>query len=205
MTKKFDRILSDDWLPLEFQSGNDVPVTSLLVNLKTLKSIIQQTEQAVLAKLAEQEPVATVSQETFSNDGTSDIITSNLPIGTPLYAHPCVSPTSDKTAYVSEKVESETQASSQGFLDSSNHIADKRKMVGLSLSVDTKETQALLQSYLDGIDGWQLVPVKPTKEMHLAARDWSVRKYGKAIGLEASYGCYKTMLAAAPKYTGESK
>lgn len=48
MTKKFDRVLSDDWLPLEFQSGNSVPVTSVMVNRKTLKSIVEQTEQAVL-------------------------------------------------------------------------------------------------------------------------------------------------------------
>lgn len=34
------------------------------------------------------EPVAFVSQETFSSDGTSDILTRNLPIGTALYAAP---------------------------------------------------------------------------------------------------------------------
>lgn len=34
------------------------------------------------------EPVAFVSQETFSSDGTSDILTRNLPIGTALYAVP---------------------------------------------------------------------------------------------------------------------
>lgn len=33
-------------------------------------------------------PVTEVSQETFSSDGTSDIITCNLPIGTKLYAIP---------------------------------------------------------------------------------------------------------------------
>ncbi|WP_330114119.1 hypothetical protein SA496_15740 [Pseudomonas sp. JS3066] len=33
-------------------------------------------------------PVAEVSHETFSSDGTSDIITCNLPIGTKLYALP---------------------------------------------------------------------------------------------------------------------
>ncbi|MDA8485110.1 hypothetical protein NNO07_18750 [Pseudomonas resinovorans] len=33
-------------------------------------------------------PVAEVSHETFSSDGTSDIITCNLPIGTKLYAIP---------------------------------------------------------------------------------------------------------------------
>lgn len=35
-----------------------------------------------------QEPVAFVSQETFSSDGTSDILTRNLPIGTALYTAP---------------------------------------------------------------------------------------------------------------------
>ncbi|MFO1881010.1 hypothetical protein QOT71_22525 [Pseudomonas aeruginosa] len=46
---------------------------------------------AALARVAEmerQEPVAAVSGETFSSDGTSDIITRNLPIGTKLYANP---------------------------------------------------------------------------------------------------------------------
>ncbi|AMO78074.1 hypothetical protein [Pseudomonas citronellolis] len=46
---------------------------------------------AVLSRLAElekQAPVAAVSEETFSADGTSDIITRNLPIGTMLYAAP---------------------------------------------------------------------------------------------------------------------
>ncbi|MDG3759957.1 hypothetical protein L5C70_07170 [Pseudomonas aeruginosa] len=44
--------------------------------------------QAKLAELEKQEPVAAVSEETFSANGTSDIITRNLPIGTPLYAAP---------------------------------------------------------------------------------------------------------------------
>lgn len=46
---------------------------------------------AVLSRLAElekQAPVTAVSEETFSADGTSDIITRNLPIGTMLYAAP---------------------------------------------------------------------------------------------------------------------
>lgn len=34
------------------------------------------------------EPVAEVSQETYSSDGTSDIMTRSLPIGTKLYTHP---------------------------------------------------------------------------------------------------------------------
>ena len=60
-----------------------------------------------------------------------------------------------------------------------DHIAQPRKMVP---------------------EGWKLVPVEPTDEMHVAARDWSTGKYGKAIGLDASEGCYKAMLEAAPKF-----
>jgi len=60
-----------------------------------------------------------------------------------------------------------------------NHIAQPRKMVP---------------------EGWKLVLVEPTDEMHVAARDWSTVKYGKAIGLDASEGCYKAMLEAAPKF-----
>lgn len=48
-------------------------------------------------------------------------------------------------------------------------------------------------------EGWKLVPVEPTEAMHIAARDWSTGKYGKAIGTDASEGCYKAMLAATPQ------
>lgn len=54
---------------------------------------LQKLRDAALAKLAELEtqvPVAAVSEETFSANGTSDIITRNLPIGTTLYAAPVV-------------------------------------------------------------------------------------------------------------------
>jgi hypothetical protein len=30
--------------------------------------------------------------------------------------------------------------------------------------------------------GFKAVPVEPTEEMHTAARDWSIRKYGQGIG-----------------------
>ncbi|HFH3879812.1 hypothetical protein [Pseudomonas aeruginosa] len=52
---------------------------------------LEAERDAALARVAEmerQEPVAAVSGETFSSDGTSDIITRNLPIGTKLYANP---------------------------------------------------------------------------------------------------------------------
>ncbi|MBX9753654.1 MAG: hypothetical protein K2X80_02790 [Pseudomonadaceae bacterium] len=41
-----------------------------------------------LVALKAQVPVSEVSEETFSSDGTSDVITHNLPIGTKLYAAP---------------------------------------------------------------------------------------------------------------------
>lgn len=43
------------------------------------------------------------------------------------------------------------------------------------------------------------VPDDPTKEMLIAARDWSYRKYGKPIGNDAAIGCWQAMLAAATK------
>ncbi|MBK3439307.1 hypothetical protein [Pseudomonas sp. MF7448] len=47
-------------------------------------------------------------------------------------------------------------------------------------------------------NGFKLVPAEPTEAMHDAARDWSTQRYGKAIGSDASRGCYSVMLAAAP-------
>lgn len=49
-------------------------------------SALNMDAQAELAAIKAREPVAAVSEETFSSDGTSDIITCNLPIGTKLYA-----------------------------------------------------------------------------------------------------------------------
>lgn len=46
--------------------------------------------------------------------------------------------------------------------------------------------------------GWVAVPKEPTEEMHNAARDWSLKKYGQGIGIDASDGVYKAMLSAAP-------
>lgn len=50
------------------------------------ESVFELLEMGVPA--VQGEPVAEVSQETFSSDGTSDIITKNLPIGMKLYAAP---------------------------------------------------------------------------------------------------------------------
>lgn len=64
---------------------------SRLHEVATACATAEQQRDAALAKLAELEtqvPVAAVSEETFSANGTSDIITRNLPIGTMLYAAP---------------------------------------------------------------------------------------------------------------------
>lgn len=39
-------------------------------------------------------------------------------------------------------------------------------------------------------------PQEPTRAMLDAARDWSNKKYGKAIGDDAARGCWQAMLAA---------
>lgn len=84
-----------------------------------------------------------------------------------------------------------------------------KKKVNLSLTIDTKEVQALLQSYLDSLDGWQLVPVEPTQEMVQAAdksdEEYSKRNFNADVRLcQSGYDHYLVMLAAAPKYTGDS-
>jgi len=43
-----------------------------------------------------------------------------------------------------------------------------------------------------------MLPKEATEEMLRAARDWSIKKYGKPIGSEAAIGCYAAMLAAPP-------
>lgn len=42
------------------------------------------------------------------------------------------------------------------------------------------------------------VPRKPTEEMLNAARDWSLKKYGKPVGHDGTQGCWKAMYDAAP-------
>ena len=45
-------------------------------------------------------------------------------------------------------------------------------------------------------EGFVLVPKEPTKAMLDSARDWSIKKYGKAVGNDGSSGCYKAMIEA---------
>lgn len=41
-----------------------------------------------------------------------------------------------------------------------------------------------------------LVPKEPTQAMLDSARDWSTKKYGKAVGNDGASGCYKAMIEA---------
>ncbi len=41
-----------------------------------------------------------------------------------------------------------------------------------------------------------LVPREPTKEMLNAARDWSIKKYGRGIGNDSAIGCWNVMYQA---------
>lgn len=45
---------------------------------------------------------------------------------------------------------------------------------------------------------WVLVPREPTEAMLIAARDWSLQKYGQGVGNDGATGCYAAMLKAAP-------
>lgn len=48
-----------------------------------------------------------------------------------------------------------------------------------------------------------LVPREPTEMMLSDARDWSILKYGKAVGNDGTSGCYRAMLAARPRHLDE--
>ena len=123
---KFDRVLSDD------DADSIIKNTTMLLgqSISRSKDLILKVEQAVLAKLAEQEPVMyarTYYGEidwdeacvTEKNDGAlmhatdmrkEDFVRHGYAV-IPLYTHPtpCVSNARDKTACVSENVESDKQ------------------------------------------------------------------------------------------------
>ena len=46
-------------------------------------------------------------------------------------------------------------------------------------------------------EGFLVVPKEPTQAMLDSARDWSTKKYGKAVGNDGASGCYKSMLTAS--------
>ncbi|MDX2318312.1 MAG: hypothetical protein QNK44_07905 [Hyphomicrobiaceae bacterium] len=44
--------------------------------------------------------------------------------------------------------------------------------------------------------GYVIVPKEPTEAMLIAARDWSLAKYGRGVGNDGADGCWKAMTAA---------
>jgi len=48
-------------------------------------------------------------------------------------------------------------------------------------------------------EGFVLVPKEPTQAMLDSARDWSTKKYGKAVGNDGASGCYKAMIDEVSK------
>ena len=48
-------------------------------------------------------------------------------------------------------------------------------------------------------EGYVVVPKEPTQAMLDSARDWSTKKYGKAVGNDGASGCYKAMIEAVEK------
>ena len=63
------------------------------------------------------------------------------------------------------------------------------------------ESNALLSDAMDAVQklgsgDFVLVPKEPTQAMLDSARDWSTKKYGKAVGNDGASGCYKAMIEA---------
>ena len=84
-------------------------------------------------------------------------------------------------------------------------MADRSENTPLS-ALDAIEAADALVAALDAAQappaaavppGYALVPVEPTEAMLSAARDWSLKKYGQAVGNDGARGCYAAMLAAA--------
>lgn len=205
---KFERVLSESDADLMgTHLANEIGLDNVTLELIRIFCLgVDWAEQAVLAKLAKQEPVAyQYDDEAYGIDSLAinDHIRQH---GHPLYANPFVAPVSDKDGCVSESENSDTQGlpplpeadvcgyrdgySEELMLEYAKSAVDHHRTTKNHIAVASKKAP----------EGWQLVPKEPTEEMHHAARDWSVEKYGKAIGSEASHGCYQAMLAAAPKH-----
>lgn len=54
-------------------------------------------------------------------------------------------------------------------------------------------------------NGFVTVPREPTEAMLISARDWSLHKYGKAVGNDGASGCWNAMIAAALPDPPQSK
>lgn len=119
---KFERVLSDA------EVDSIVKNTTVLLgqSIARSKDFILKIEQAVIAKLAEQEPVAWASSKIVGHYIPHDTKVTAADwfkggLDVPLYTHPmpCVSTASDKTACVSEIGGSESQ--NNGLSDGTPH------------------------------------------------------------------------------------
>lgn len=94
---KFARVLSDEYID-NIVLGSPITIGK---SLNRSKDFILMIEQAVLARLAEQEPVAWTSSKIFGHYATHDTKVSSAEwfkenLDVPLYAHPCVTLVSNK-------------------------------------------------------------------------------------------------------------
>lgn len=130
---KFDRVLSDGDIDSFFTSFQERSFSDWVAMGRALA---KELEQAVLAKLAEQTPVAWASSRIVGHYIPHDIKVTAAEwfkdgLDVPLYAHPmpCVSSMQGKAACAPESRESDTQTNSQVNLDSSSHIPNSSKVV----------------------------------------------------------------------------
>lgn len=161
--------------------------------------------EAKLAELRGQEPVACVSEESFSSDGTSDILTINLPIGMELFSRPVPPAASQPYAAPDE-------LSGKSF----EYIANKFQ-VSLSeaqwILVGWNACRAAMLQHHSGDaankvnypvipDGWAFVPFEPSTEMSSAGHVY-YQKSKAEFGDFTPTGMYRAMLAAAPQHKGD--
>ena len=165
-----------------------------------LYELAVRVEQAVLAKLAGQEPIG-------YSDKTGKHYFKDLTLAKrllpdeefiPLYTHPSPPVKQEPIGYL--------HANELSYIDAKSGTKEELYAYDYTIPlyaapVPQTHTKQPLEM---APEGFQIVPKEPTEEMHHAARDWSVEKYGKAIGSEASHGCYQAMLAAAPKHKGSN-
>lgn len=79
------------------------------------------------------------------------------------------------------------------YKDVFDEDGDDRAIIGYSFALSAWMEKAKAQAVPEG---FVLVPKEPTQAMLDSARDWSIKKYGKAVGNDGSSGCYKAMIEA---------
>ena len=191
----------------------------------------REIEQAVRAKLTEQEPVATLKVDSVSGIDVTYHQFQGLYDGMKLYAHPMPNQARIKealrfAAQVIELYDDATLVSDNYMLTSTDCAEIIKELVDyipcVSTAIDKtacvsengeSETQTRGQGNLDSSnhiadvgkmvvpDGWQLVPRELDNEMR--SKFWEAdEKYQDGLATMPDAG-YKAMLAAAPKFGEE--